>query len=131
MLITMGVLEQMAERRIREAIENGELDDLPGSGRPLKLDDDAMVPPSLRAAYRLLKNAGFLPPEIETRREIATVHQLLAAAQTNAERCEALRRLGMLELRLAAGSGRPVSLAMEERYRRRLLERLGPRPVSE
>jgi hypothetical protein len=35
----------------------------PGSGEPLTLDDDSHVPAELRAGYRLLKNAGCLPPE--------------------------------------------------------------------
>ena len=59
----MGLLQQLAEARIREAIEAGELDNLAGRGRPLQLDDDRLVPEGLRAGYRLLKNAGYLPPE--------------------------------------------------------------------
>ena len=45
-----------AEQRILEAQTQGVFDDLPGAGAPLKLDDDAMVPEELRAAYRILKN---------------------------------------------------------------------------
>ena len=45
-------------------------DDLPGSGRPLELDDDRLVPEELRVAWRILKNAGFVPPEIEALRDI-------------------------------------------------------------
>ncbi len=60
------MLDFIAEQRIAEAIENGDFDDLPGSGKPLELDDDSLVPEELRLAYRVLKNAGFVPPEIET-----------------------------------------------------------------
>jgi hypothetical protein len=59
----MLLFELIAEQKIREAIERGELDDLPGQGRPLDLTDDRLVPEELRMAYRLLKNAGFVPPE--------------------------------------------------------------------
>jgi hypothetical protein len=59
------MLDFIAERRIAEAIENGELDDLPGAGRPLALDDDALVPEDLRVANRILKNAGIAPPEVK------------------------------------------------------------------
>jgi len=45
----------LAEQRIREAQAQGMFDDLPGAGAPLNLDDDAMVPEELRAAYRILK----------------------------------------------------------------------------
>lgn len=51
------MLEFIAERRIAEAIAKGELDNLPGQGRPLELGDDALVPEELRLAYRILKNA--------------------------------------------------------------------------
>lgn len=51
----MWLLDQWAERHILDAQRQGEFDDLPGSGQPLKLDDDSHVPPELRAAYRMLK----------------------------------------------------------------------------
>ena len=53
------MLHLIAERKIVEALERGELANLPGEGRPLELDDDALVPEDLRLAYRILKNAGF------------------------------------------------------------------------
>lgn len=59
------MFDLLAERRIAEAIARGELDDLPGAGRPLDLDDDPLVPEELRAAYRILKNAGIAPPEVK------------------------------------------------------------------
>ena len=70
------MLDLMAERKIAEAISRGELDDLPGQGRPLDLDDDALVPEDLRLAYRILKNAGFVPPEVQTLNEIAALERL-------------------------------------------------------
>jgi len=59
------MFDSIAEKKIAEAMERGEFDDLPGAGRPLELDDDANVPEDLRVAYRILKNAGFVPPEVE------------------------------------------------------------------
>ena len=58
------MLEFIAEQKIAEAVSRGELDNLPGEGRPLELDDDALIPEDLRLAYRILKNAGFVPPEV-------------------------------------------------------------------
>jgi len=72
------MLEFLAEQRIAEAIAKGELDDLPGAGRPLALDDDAHVPEELRLAYRILKNAGYVPPELETVNEIAQLERIAA-----------------------------------------------------
>ncbi|MCD6041660.1 MAG: hypothetical protein K0R40_1263 [Burkholderiales bacterium] len=70
------MLEFLAELKIAEAIAKGELDDLPGEGRPLALDDDALIPEELRLAYRILKNAGFVPPDAQTLNEIAELERL-------------------------------------------------------
>lgn len=61
----MNLLDHIAKARIQEAIDRGELRGLPGEGQPLCLEDDSAIPEDLRAAYRLLKNAGFLPPELQ------------------------------------------------------------------
>lgn len=61
----MLALELLAERKIAEAVSRGEFDDLPGAGRPLDLEDDALVPEDLRLAHRILKNAGFAPKEVQ------------------------------------------------------------------
>jgi hypothetical protein len=53
----MLALEWIAERRIEEAVARGELQGLPGEGRPLDLDDDPLVPEEMRMAKRILRNA--------------------------------------------------------------------------
>jgi hypothetical protein len=73
----MLALELLAEKKIAEAIERGELDALPGAGRPLDLEDDALVPEELRMAYRILKNAGFVPPDVPERAKAARKLELL------------------------------------------------------
>ncbi|MGH9332489.1 MAG: DUF1992 domain-containing protein, partial [Vicinamibacteria bacterium] len=61
----MSFLERAAERKIQEAIERGEFDDLPLAGKPLPLESNRLVPEDLRLAYKILRDAGFLPPEME------------------------------------------------------------------
>jgi len=68
-----AALDELIERRIDEARRQGAFDDLPGAGRPLDLDDDRLVPEELRVAYRILKNAGYLPPEVEVLRDVDTL----------------------------------------------------------
>ena len=121
----MNLLDQIAETRIQEAIERGELSDLPGAGKPLKLDDDSAIPEELRVAYRILKNAGFLPPELQLRKEVREVEQLLHQLPES-ERSRARARLELLQLRLAANRRQPINLLLEDHYRQRLLERLDP-----
>jgi len=74
----MDMFAILAETKIREAISNGELDDLPGQGQPLKLDDLSMVPEELRAGYIMLKNAGVLPEEIQLQKEIVNLQRLIS-----------------------------------------------------
>jgi hypothetical protein len=119
----MLILDALAESRIREAMVQGAFDDLPGAGRPLALDDDALVASELRAAYRVLKNSGFVPPEVEIRREIARFHALLAVLDDGAERRRALARLALLQARLEPSRARRLSRSRA--YEGRLLERLG------
>ena len=121
----MNPIDQIAETRIREAIERGELSGLPGEGRPLQLDDDSAIPEELRAAYRILKNAGFLPPELQLRKELREAEHLLQQLPEN-ERSRARVRLELLQLRLAANRRQPINLLLEDHYRQCLLERLEP-----
>ena len=97
----MWLLDQWAERHILDAQRKGELDNLPGSGEPLSLDDDSHVPAELRAGYRLLKNAGCLPPELEHLKEAVMLTDLLKGVQESDPRyAELSRRLALLELKL-------------------------------
>lgn len=97
----MWLLDQWAERHILDAQRQGEFDNLPGSGEPLTLDEDLHVPPELRAGYRLLKNAGCLPPELQQRKEAVDLADLLKTVRRDEPEYEALcRRLALLELKL-------------------------------
>ena len=69
----------IAERKIREAMEDGAFDHLEGTGKPLDLEENPFEDPSLRMAHRLLKNNGFAPAWIEEGREIETESERLRA----------------------------------------------------
>lgn len=97
----MGLLDDWAERHILEGQRNGDFVNLPGTGRPLILDDDSHVPEALRAGYRLLKNAGYLPPELLLRREAVELASLLQTVQQDDTRYRTLnKKLALLELKL-------------------------------
>jgi DnaJ family protein C protein 28 len=66
----MNRLESLAEKKLREAIENGEFDNLPGKGKPVDLKENPFEDPDLRVVHRLLRNAGFAPAWIEERKDI-------------------------------------------------------------
>lgn len=58
------------DEQIRQAIQRGEFDNLPGKGKPLKLEENPHEDPGWRMAYRMLKENGYTLPWIETRRKI-------------------------------------------------------------
>src|ERR1041385_1384803 len=97
----MDFLKQIAEDRIRAAQDEGVFDNLPGKGKPLNLEDDSTVPEDMRLAFKILKNAGCLPLEMEMRKEIYNIRQLLNAAIDEQTRKELRRDLNFLLLREA------------------------------
>ena len=83
----MNRLESPTEKKLREAIENGEFDDLPGKGEPIDLKENPFEDPDLRIVHRLLRNAGFAPAWIEERKDIDAEFE---AARTKLARAWAL-----------------------------------------
>lgn len=119
----MKSLDALVEQRIAEAQERGDLDDLPGAGAPLELDDDRLVPEELRVAYRVLKNAGYVPPEVEALRDLRALEQALEEDHTPDERRRLLARMNGLLMRTPLGRRRD-GLRIEETYFRRIAEKL-------
>lgn len=68
----------VSSQNSEQARQEGQFDGLPGAGKLQQLDGANLVPEQLRAAYRLLKNAGYLPPELEARKEYLKLRNLLA-----------------------------------------------------
>jgi Domain of unknown function (DUF1992) len=78
--------EKFIEEKIREAMEKGEFDNLPGKGKPLDLDAYFATPADLRLGYSVLKSAGCLPAEVELRNEIESLKARLDACEDESER---------------------------------------------
>jgi Domain of unknown function (DUF1992) len=95
----VDALALLAESKIRAAMAEGRFDDLPGRGRPLPDDGMARVPSELRMGFKLLRNAGCLPPELEARKEVARLGSLIAATGDPAERTRLSRLRADAELR--------------------------------
>ena len=96
----MNIFAKIAEQRIREAIENGEFDNLKGMGKPLDLGDESWIPEDLRMAYRILKNAGCLPAELELRKEVMNLRELIDTIDDNKERIKKIRELNFKLMKL-------------------------------
>lgn len=83
---TRADYEGLIEQRIQQAQEDGLFDNLPGTGKPLKLDDDSLVPDTDRAAYRMLKSNNFTLPWIAARQEIDEYRSELESWLTSTNR---------------------------------------------
>lgn len=78
---------------IKDAVERGEFDNLPGAGRPLDLSAYFNTPEEIRVAYSVLKNAGILPQEAELLREMAVLKERADETKDIAERARLLREV--------------------------------------
>ncbi len=123
----MDWLERLAEEKILEAMERGEFDDLPLAGKPLPLESNGSVPEDLRLAYKVLKDAGFLPPEIEMRKEILNLRELLSTVDDDEERRKLSKRINDLMLKLNLLTKRSFDRDDYEVYVKKLNEKLSRR----
>jgi hypothetical protein len=77
---------KLIEEKIREAMEAGEFDNLPGAGKPIDLEAYFATPADLRLSYSVLKSARCLPEEVELRKEIEYLTERLAVCADDNQR---------------------------------------------
>lgn len=119
-----NIISQIAEGRIQEAIDKGELNNLPGEGKPLILEDLSQVPEDLRMAYKILKNFGALPEEIAIKKELATLTTLLDNCPDEKERVRIIRKARLLLARMNHGNQRHLLLEQADAYYKKILARI-------
>jgi hypothetical protein len=119
----MRAISRIAEERIRRAIEEGHLDDLQNAGMPLDLEDDTWVPEDLRIAYRVLKNAGITPPELEMRAEILSLRELIDTIDDDKERLKKLRELNYKLMCLNEMRKKPLTLDDFPAYEQKIIQK--------
>ena len=121
----MLLFEMMAEEKIRDAMAKGELENLPGAGKPIP-DEQGLefVAAEMRMAYRILKNAGFVPEEVQLRREISDVTQLLACCESESTDHDRLHRRLCYLIQKLTESGHN-NLTLQADYMSRLTAKFG------
>ncbi len=107
----MKILAELAERAIQEAQSRGEFEGLKGQGQPLRAETDPFMPETLRMAYKVLKNAGYVPEEIQAQREIRSLIECLERETDESRR---MRQIQKVQLFLARASLRHGGLLQEE-----------------
>ncbi len=95
----MDVIALIAEEKIEEARKRGELDQLPGKGAPVELEDLSRVPDDLRAGYLLLKNSGVLPEELEIQKEMLSLQRLIDCCNQEEEKEDLRKKKNELQVR--------------------------------
>lgn len=113
--------EKLVEQRIDDARRKGVFDNLPGTGKPLTLEEGANVPEDLRLAYKILKNADCIPPELEVRKEIQQTEDLLEAMTDTREKYKTLKRLNFLIMKLNSMRTGSVEFDVPQHYRPKLV----------
>ncbi|NLI83236.1 MAG: DUF1992 domain-containing protein [Deltaproteobacteria bacterium] len=126
-----NVFDKIAEEKIREAIKNGEFEDLPGKGKPLNLEEERHLPAHLRLAYKILKNADCLPPELELRKEIRTMETLLSGVRDAQEKYRQMKKLNYLIMKLNMSRKVPAALEENQHYYEKLLDKVELKKASE
>jgi hypothetical protein len=119
--------DKIVEQRIREAQENGEFDNLPGRGQPLPLDDNSHIPEDLRIAYKILKNADCLPPEIQEKKEIRQMEELLASIPDEKERYKLIKKINYRIMKLNIMGKKSPLLEENQIYYKRVVDKIAER----
>jgi hypothetical protein len=112
----MRIIDEVAEKAIRDAQRRGEFDNLPGMGRRLVFEDDSMVPEDLRMAYKVLRNSGHLPREMQEEKDIERALDLLADCKDEQTKLRQLEKLNFMIRKINMGRKRPINLERNEYY---------------
>jgi hypothetical protein len=119
-----AIFDKIADQKIREAMEEGKFDNLPGKGKPLNLEDDSHLPEDLRLAYKILKNAECLPPELELRKEIHNMESLLSGIQDTREKYRQMKKLNFLVMKLNMTRKGSIMLEENQHYYAKVLDKI-------
>ena len=118
-------LDKIIEQKIQEAQERGEFDNLPGRGAPVAIEDDSHIPEDLRLAYKILKNANCVPPEIELKKEIRQMEDMLENMTDEKEKYRQIKKINFKITQLNMMRKTSPLLEDTEIYYTKVVEKLG------
>jgi len=98
----MPTIDEQIAQSLRESQQSGELQSAKGWGQPLDFGDGyEQTPPELRMAFKALKDAGFVPPEVEAMKQIAALRAQIESEPDPAQADALKRRLSELQQHIA------------------------------
>ena len=123
----MEAITLIAEERIRCAQEDGKFNNLPGAGKPLNLEDESRIPEELRLTHKILKNAGYLNEDagddsVDVRPQ--DLSSMLKGNPAERETTAQMKKLAVLQNRVAAQRGRAVALDDRNPYYEKVVARV-------
>jgi len=117
-------LQKLVEKRIKEAQERGEFDNLPGHGEPIQIEDDSHIPEDLRLAYKILKNADCIPPELQLKKEIRQMEDMLEGIPDEKEKYRQIKKINLKIMQLNMMRKTSPLLEETELYYKKVLDKL-------
>jgi hypothetical protein len=101
-VLKLAMLEDEIGRKLAEAERSGELKSAASYGKPMQEDTGwAQTPAELRMSFKILKDAGVVPPEVELLHERARLRDAVQAASSEGERSALQKKLSELEQKVA------------------------------
>lgn len=119
----MYIFELIAERKIREAMDRGEFDNNPLQGKPLPKDTLDGVPSDIRIVYKILKNANIIPEELELRKGINALQEMLLLCECDEEKITLQREMNEKMMRYSLLMERRLGRTFDPKYSSRVLRR--------
>ena len=99
---SLRTIDEQIAQHLAEALKSGELKAAPSFGKPLAAPEGwDETPEEFRQAFKILKDAGFAPPEVALFHERARLRAQADAAATQAERESLQKKLSDLEQKIA------------------------------
>lgn len=120
----MDCLSRIAEQKITQAMQEKDFVSPKWKNKPLPLDEDRFVPDDLKMAYKILKMSGYLPKEIEERKEIKKLEDLIACTEDEHERLRQMKKLNVLLMKMDEKRDNPVNISSQSEYYRKVVERI-------
>lgn len=117
--------QKIVEKKIKEAMDKGEFDDLPGRGKPIAFEDDSNIPEDLRLTFKVLKNADYLPPELQLKKEIRQMEDMLEGIPDEKEKYRQIKKINYKIMQLNLMGKKSPLLEETQVYYKKLTDKFG------
>ena len=98
----MAGVDEVIRQWVQKVEQSGELRNNPGFGKPFEFKDGFLeTPDELRMAYKILKDAGYVPAEVEMVQRLATLREQLRTTHGESEQRALKIKIAELQQKVA------------------------------